>query len=52
MASAGVSAAGFGAAVVGNAIAATTASRPYYYGYRRCGFDAFGRSIGSVNTCY
>ena len=42
-----------GAAVVGSAIAATT---PYpAYGYR-CGwvrqYDAFGRYIGSVNTCY
>jgi hypothetical protein len=44
-----------GAAVVGSAIAATTAPYPYY-GYRQCGwvrqFDAFGRYIGSVNTCY
>ena len=42
-----------GAAVVGSAIAATT---PYpAYGYR-CGwvrqYDAFGRYIGNVNTCY
>ena len=40
-----------GAAVVGSAIAATT-PYPYY----RCGwvrqYDAFGRYIGSVNTCY
>ena len=42
-----------GAAVVGSAIAATA---PYpTYGYR-CGwvrqYDAFGRYIGSVNSCY
>ena len=42
-----------GAAVVGSAIAATA---PYpAYGYR-CGwvrqYDAFGRYIGNVNTCY
>jgi tellurite resistance protein TehA-like permease len=42
-----------GAAVVGSAIAATA---PYpAYGYR-CGwarqYDAFGRYIGRVNTCY
>jgi hypothetical protein len=42
-----------GAAVVGSAVAATT---PYpAYGYR-CGwvrqYDAFGRYIGNVNTCY
>ena len=42
-----------GAAIVGSAIAATT---PYpAYGYR-CGwvrqYDAFGRYVGSVNTCY
>jgi len=47
-----------GAAIVGSAVAATTAPYPYYYGYgdRHCGwvrqFDAFGRYIGSVNTCY
>ena len=42
-----------GAAIVGSAIAATTP--PPYYGYR-CGwvrqYDAFGRYIGSVNSCY
>ena len=41
-----------GAAIVGSAIAATT---PPAYGYR-CGwvrqYDAFGRYVGSVNTCY
>ena len=40
-----------GAAIVGSTIAATTT---YPYGYR-CGwvrqYDAFGRYIGSVNTC-
>jgi hypothetical protein len=40
-----------GAAIVGSAIAATTYPS---YGYR-CGwvrqYDAFGRYIGSVNTC-
>jgi hypothetical protein len=52
----GIGAGLVGAAVVGSAIAATTAPYPYYDGYRRCGwvrqFDAFGRYIGSVNTCY
>jgi hypothetical protein len=48
---------GFGAAVLGTAIvgSAIAASQPYPYGYR-CGwvrqYDAFGRYIGSVNTCY
>jgi len=41
-----------GAAVVGGAIAA---SHPYPY-YARCGwvrrYDAYGRYIGRVNTCY
>jgi hypothetical protein len=44
-----------GAAVVGSAIAATTTPYPYY-GYRNCGwvrqYDAYGRYIGNVNTCY
>lgn len=49
----GIGAGLLGAAVVGSAIAATA---PYpAYGYR-CGwvrqYDAFGRYIGSVNTCY
>ena len=49
----GVGAGLVGAAIVGSAIAATT---PYpYYGYR-CGwvrqYDAFGRYMGTVNTCY
>jgi len=43
------------AAIVGSAVAATTAPYPYY-GYRHCGwvrqFDAYGRYIGSVNNCY
>lgn len=49
----GVGAGLVGAAVVGSAIAA---SDPYYYDYRRCGwvrqYDAFGRYIGRVRTCY
>ena len=48
----GIGAGLVGAAIVGSAIAATN---PYPYGYR-CGwvrqYDAFGRYIGSVNTCY
>jgi hypothetical protein len=49
----GIGAGLVGAAIVGSAIAATT---PYpAYGYR-CGwvrqYDAFGRYIGNVNTCY
>jgi len=46
---------GLGWAIVGSAVAATTAPYPYY-GYRHCGwvrqFDAYGRYIGSVNNCY
>jgi len=41
------------AAIVGGAIAA---SDPYPYGYHRCGwvahYDAFGRYLGRVRTCY
>ena len=42
------------AAIVGSAIAA---SDPYYYGgYHRCGwvaqYDAFGRYVGRVRSCY
>lgn len=49
----GIGAGLVGAAIVGSAI---TATAPYpAYGYR-CGwvrqYDAFGRYIGSVNTCY
>jgi hypothetical protein len=48
----GIGAGLVGAAIVGTAIAA---SQPYPYGYR-CGwvrqYDAFGRYVGSVNTCY
>jgi hypothetical protein len=48
----GIGAGLVGAAIVGSAIAATP---PYPY-YQRCGFvrqyDAFGRYIGTVNTCY
>ncbi len=49
----GIGAGLLGTAIVGSAIAATA---PYpAYGYR-CGwvrqFDAFGRYIGTVNTCY
>ncbi|HWZ41731.1 MAG TPA: hypothetical protein VNY08_25845 [Bradyrhizobium sp.] len=49
----GIGAGLVGAAIVGSAIAATA---PYpTYGYR-CGwvrqYDAFGRYIGNVNTCY
>ncbi len=48
----GIGAGLVGAAIVGSAIAATT---PYPY-YQRCGwvrqYDAFGRYIGTVNTCY
>jgi hypothetical protein len=44
-----------GAAIVGNAVAATTAPYPYDFGYRHCGwvrqFDAYGRNVGGVNTC-
>jgi hypothetical protein len=51
----GIGAGLVGAAIVGSAVAATTAPYPYY-GYRHCGwvrqFDAFGRYVGSVNTCY
>jgi hypothetical protein len=47
----GIGAGLVGAAIVGSAIAATTPP----YGYR-CGwvrqYDAFGRYIGRVNTCY
>ena len=51
----GIGAGLVGAAIVGSAIAAS--SDGYYYdGYRHCGwvrqFDAFGRYVGSVNTCY
>jgi hypothetical protein len=50
----GIGAGLVGAAVVGSAIAA---SNPYYYdGYPHCGwvrqFDAFGRYIGTVRSCY
>jgi hypothetical protein len=49
----GIGAGLLGAAIVGSAIAATTPAP--YYGYR-CGwvrqYDAFGRYIGSVNSCY
>jgi hypothetical protein len=42
-----------GAAIVGSAIAASTPAPVYGY---RCGwvrqYDAFGRYIGSVNSCY
>jgi hypothetical protein len=53
----GIGAGLVGAAIVGSAVAATTAPYPYYgYGYRHCGwvrqYDAFGRYVGSVNTCY
>lgn len=48
----GIGAGLVGAAIVGSAIAATA---PHPYGYR-CGwvrqYDAFGRYIGRVNTCY
>ena len=48
----GIGAGLVGAAIVGGAIAASD-SYPYY---RHCGwvrqYDAFGRYIGSVNTCY
>jgi hypothetical protein len=48
----GIGAGLVGAAIVGSAIAATT---PYPY-YERCGwvrqYDAFGRYMGRVNTCY
>ncbi|OAF00695.1 hypothetical protein AYJ54_31105 [Bradyrhizobium centrolobii] len=41
------------AAIVGSAIAA---SDPYYNGYHRCGwvaqYNAFGRYVGRVRTCY
>lgn len=41
------------AAIVGTAVAA---SNPYPYGYYRCGwvaqYDAFGRYLGKVRTCY
>jgi hypothetical protein len=44
-----------GAAIVGSAVAATTAPYPYY-GYRHCGwvrqFDAYGRYVGTVRSCY
>jgi hypothetical protein len=46
----GIGAGLVGAAIVGSALAAPT---PYPY---RCGYvrqyDAFGRYIGTVNTCY
>jgi hypothetical protein len=49
----GIGAGLVGAAIVGSAIAASNPTP--YYGYR-CGwvrqYDAFGRYIGSVNTCY
>ena len=53
----GIGAGLVGAAIVGSAVAATTAPYSYYgYGYRHCGwvrqFDAYGRYVGSVNTCY
>jgi hypothetical protein len=52
----GIGAGLVGAAIVGSAVAATTAPYPYYSGYRHCGwvrqFDAYGRYIGRVNTCY
>jgi hypothetical protein len=52
----GIGAGLVGAAIVGGAVAASNAPYPYYYGYRHCGwvrqFDAYGRYIGSVNTCY
>ncbi len=49
----GIGAGLVGAAIIGSAIAAAT---PYPYDYQRCGwvrqYDAFGRYIGTVNTCY
>jgi hypothetical protein len=50
----GVGAGLIGAAVIGSAIAANDGY--YYHGYRRCGwapqYDAFGRYVGRVRTCY
>src|ERR1700756_3267837 len=51
----GIGAGLVGAAVVGSAIAASNPS-PYSYGYPRCGlvrqYDAFGRYIGTIRSCY
>jgi hypothetical protein len=50
----GVGAGLIGAAVIGSAIAANDGY--YYHGYRRCGwapqYDAFGRYVGRIRTCY
>ena len=40
-----------GAAIVGSAIAASTPA-PYYRSCLVRQYDAFGRYIGNVNTCY
>ena len=51
----GIGAGLIGGAIVGSAIAANAATAPYGY-YAPCGwvrqYDAFGRYIGRVNTCY
>ena len=50
----GVGAGLVGAAIVGSAIAANDGY--YYNGYRRCAwvrqFDAYGRYVGRVRSCY
>jgi hypothetical protein len=50
----GIGAGLIGGAIVGSAIAANAAA-PYPY-YAPCGwvrqYDAFGRYVGNVNTCY
>jgi hypothetical protein len=49
----GIGAGLIGGAIVGSAIAANAAAP---YGYAPCGwvrqYDAFGRYVGRVNTCY
>lgn len=50
----GIGAGLIGGAIIGSAIAANAATTPY--GYASCGwvrqYDAFGRYVGTVNTCY
>jgi len=49
----GIGAGLIGGAIIGSAIAANAATP---YGYAPCGwvrqYDAFGRYVGRVNTCY
>ena len=52
----GIGAGLVGAAIVGSAIAASNPYHYYYDSYDRCGwvrrFDAYGRYIGTVRSCY